>query len=207
MVKAPVANDISVLASRKADAGLAKGLAMDGCRLSGDRVRLVQTRQKLAQRIFACSCDDVQAVPMKAKKADWISLIEAGYSLDGSDQQWLDHVFECAKPLFDSGAGQDGWLFPANTTEPAITLRAVEDGARFIEVAGTGFTPAQSVKLGYDIFSGGGPTFHQTGEETLTSAPTGAFIDRIQVNNSGDISGAQVEATDVASGMTAEASI
>jgi DNA-binding CsgD family transcriptional regulator len=48
---------------------------------------------------------------MKAKKADWISLIEAGYSLEGDDQQWLDHVFECAKPLFDPTGAPDAWIF------------------------------------------------------------------------------------------------
>jgi hypothetical protein len=96
---------------------------------------------------------------------------------------------------------------PAGPRNPTITLRAVADQGRFIEVAGNGFTPSQEVKLGYDISSGGGPTTHETGEDTLTSDFIGSFTDRIPVNLGGDISGAEAEATDVASGATATASI
>jgi uncharacterized protein with LGFP repeats len=90
---------------------------------------------------------------------------------------------------------------------PAITLSAVADQGRFIEVTGIRFTPNQTVKLGYDITSGGGPTTHQLGEDIFTSDGTGSFIHRIRVNLGGDISGAQAQATDVASGATATASI
>lgn len=90
---------------------------------------------------------------------------------------------------------------------PAITLRAVVDQGRFIEIKGIRFTPGQTVKLGYDISSGGGPTTHQIGEDTLMSDGTGNFLHRIQVNLAGDISGAQAQATDIASGTTATASI
>jgi len=95
----------------------------------------------------------------------------------------------------------------AANTVPTITLRAIADQGRFIEVAGNGFTASQAVKLGYDISSGGGPTTHETGEDTLTSDFIGSFTDRIPVNLGGDISGAEAEATDVASGATATASI
>jgi hypothetical protein len=83
----------------------------------------------------------------------------------------------------------------------------VQDEGRFFEVTGIRFTPNQSVKLGYDITSGGAPTTHQHGEDTLTSDETGGFLHRIRVNLGGDISGAQVQATDVASGVSVTAEI
>jgi len=90
---------------------------------------------------------------------------------------------------------------------PAISLRAVADQGQFIVVEGTGFTSNQPVILGYDIASGGAPTTHQTGQDTLTSDGTGRFVHRIRVNLAGDISSAQVQATDIASNMKATASI
>ena len=38
-------------------------------------------------------------------KNDWIALVEAGYDLDGSDQDWLDRLFDRAEPLLDPGIG------------------------------------------------------------------------------------------------------
>jgi len=86
---------------------------------------------------------------------------------------------------------------------PAITLHAIQDGGRFIEVTGRDFTPIGSVTIGYDITSGGGPTTHQTGEEVLTSDGAGRFVHRIRVNLAGDISGATAQATDVATNTIA----
>ena len=88
---------------------------------------------------------------------------------------------------------------------PAISLRAVADQGQFILVDGTGFTSNQPVILDYDFTSGGAPTFNQQGQDTLTSDGTGRFAHRIQVR--GDISSAQVTATDIASNMKATASI
>ena len=59
---------------------------------------------------------------MKVKKADWISLIEAGYSLEGDDQQWLDQLFECAKPLFDPIGAPDAWIFSVTPTTFALGI-------------------------------------------------------------------------------------
>jgi hypothetical protein len=81
---------------------------------------------------------------------------------------------------------------------PVITLRAVQDNGRFIEVTGNFFTHNGTVKLAYDITSGGGPTTHQTGEDTLVSDGIGRFVHRIRVTLAGDISGAHVNALDVA---------
>src|SRR5262245_52290872 len=90
---------------------------------------------------------------------------------------------------------------------PVITLRAIQDNGRFIEVTGNFFTRNGTVKLAYDITSGGGPTTHQTGEDTLQSDGLRRFKHRIRVNLAGDISGAHAQATDVASNKTATASI
>ena len=104
------------------------------------------------------------------------------------------------------GAGDDQRLF-IHSTGPAITLSAIEDGGRFIEVAGSGFTPSQTVTVDYDITTTDVPTTDQTGQDTLTSDDAGRFIDRIRVNLGGDIHGAAVKATDVASAKVATASI
>ena len=96
---------------------------------------------------------------------------------------------------------------PARALPLSITLRAVQDQGRFIEVAGVGFTPNQTVTLDYVISTGGGPETHQTGEHTLTSDGTGSFIDRIRVTLGGNITEASVKAADVASQATAEATI
>jgi hypothetical protein len=63
------------------------------------------------------------------------------------------------------------------------------------------------VKLGYDISSGGAPSTDQTGQDTLSSDQIGGFVHRIAVNLAGHISGAQIQATDVASDKTATASL
>lgn len=38
----------------------------------------------------------------KSKRADWISIIEAGYSLEGSERQWFDNLYDHAEGLLDS---------------------------------------------------------------------------------------------------------
>lgn len=45
------------------------------------------------------------------RKNDWIALVEASYDLDGSDQVWLDNLFNRAEPLLDAGAGRAAWTF------------------------------------------------------------------------------------------------
>jgi DNA-binding NarL/FixJ family response regulator len=49
-------------------------------------------------------------------KRDWISLIEASYDLDGSDQDWLDRLFDCAEPLLDPGVARGAWTFSCTPT-------------------------------------------------------------------------------------------
>ena len=50
------------------------------------------------------------------RKTDWIALVEASYDLDGSDQHWLDNLFDCAEPLLDAGMARVGWTFHCTPT-------------------------------------------------------------------------------------------
>jgi DNA-binding NarL/FixJ family response regulator len=50
------------------------------------------------------------------RKNDWIALVEASYDLDGSDQVWLDNLFDCAEPLLDPGMARVGWTFRCTPT-------------------------------------------------------------------------------------------
>ena len=49
-------------------------------------------------------------------KNDWIALVEASYDLDGSDQDWLDRLFDRAEPLLDFGIGRGAWTFRCTPT-------------------------------------------------------------------------------------------
>ena len=57
------------------------------------------------------------------RKNDWIALIEASYDLDGSDQDWLDNLFDCAEPLLDPGMARGAWTFRCTPTTFQGTLR------------------------------------------------------------------------------------
>lgn len=41
----------------------------------------------------------------------WITLVERGYSLEGSEEDWLRGVLSAAAPLLDRGLGTAGWTF------------------------------------------------------------------------------------------------
>ncbi|HET6374861.1 MAG TPA: hypothetical protein VFF88_02325, partial [Methylocella sp.] len=56
----------------------------------------------------------------KPKPADWISLIEAGYSLEGSEQQWLDNLRSHADVLLEDSAAK--WAFVAHYTPTTCRL-------------------------------------------------------------------------------------
>lgn len=63
---------------------------------------------------------------MKVRRGDWISLIEAAYSLAGSNQDWLDNLFDLARPLLDPGMGCTAWTFHCTPT----TFRLVDHAKR-----------------------------------------------------------------------------
>lgn len=140
---------------------------------------------------------------------DWFPL--PGQAVFDRDKQHIAAVTRTPNnlDLFVIGFDNRVWstFLALRVANPAITLRAVADEGRFIEVAGIRFTPSQTVKLGYGITNGGAPQTDQFGEDTLMSDGRGSFIHRIRVNLAGDISGAQVQATDVASDATVTASI
>jgi hypothetical protein len=142
-------------------------------------------------------------------RGDWFAL--PGQHVFNRDTQQLTVVARAPSnlDLFVIGFDNHVWstFWGQHDAHPAIRLRAVAEEGRFVEVEGVGFTPNQPVKVGYDIVAGGGPTTHQFGEDTLTSDAAGRFIDRIKVNLGGNISGAQAQATDLASNEVATASI
>ena len=49
-------------------------------------------------------------------KNDWIALVEASYDLDGSDQDWLDRLFDRAEPLLEPGIARGAWTFRCTPT-------------------------------------------------------------------------------------------
>jgi hypothetical protein len=140
---------------------------------------------------------------------DWFPL--PGQAVFDRDRQQIAAVSRAFDnlDLFVIGFDNHVWstFWGRQAANPRITLRGAAQEGRAIEVAGNGFTANQPVRLGYDIAAGGAPTTHQTGNDTLTSSGGGSFVHLIKVNLAGDISGAQVLATDVASDATASASI
>ena len=79
---------------------------------------------------------------------------------------------------------------------PAIALRAIADRGRVVEISGFRFTPNQSVRIGYGISAGEGPTTTQTATVVVTSDGSGKFVHRVPVNLVGNIS-TSVKATDL----------
>ena len=66
-------------------------------------------------RSASYSIEPASSVPVssiKPKRADWISLIEAGYNLEGSEQQWLDNLRDHAEGLLEASAAR--WAFVAH---------------------------------------------------------------------------------------------
>jgi hypothetical protein len=83
---------------------------------------------------------------------------------------------------------------------PSITPRLiqVQGEGKFLEIPGKRFT-AKTVKIGYDIESGGSPDAHQTNEDLVTANANGEFIHRVRIRF--DPHQVSVGATDVASGL------
>src|SRR5262245_57716382 len=61
-------------------------------------------------------------------RPDWISVIEAGYRLDCSDQTWLDEVFDHAAPLLDPGMGCDAWTYRCTPTSFQLEQQTTRTG-------------------------------------------------------------------------------
>ncbi len=64
---------------------------------------------------------------------DWVSLIEAAYCLCGDDdRQWLDRVFDSARPLFGAAAASDAWLFSVSPTTFALGVGRTSTAAKMV---------------------------------------------------------------------------
>jgi hypothetical protein len=99
------------------------------------------------------------------------------------------------------------WNGPYHLLVGEVTLQAIENsGGRFIQVDGAYFTPSSGVKVSYDIFTGGSPDTHQTGQNAVSTGPDGTFSDAIKVNLP-DVAGANVRALDDSTQMAVDASI
>ena len=59
-------------------------------------------------------------------RADWISIVEAGYSMDGSDSQWLRQVLDQVAPLLGRGIYSLGWTF--RTTPTTFNIGSFSEG-------------------------------------------------------------------------------
>jgi uncharacterized protein with LGFP repeats len=123
-----------------------------------------------------------------------------GAERDRGDGAGREQQFQRGRIVWSPAAGAMFGL-------PALQLRPVGNPVTSVMIAGTGFTPNQTVRIGYGITypDVGGTTPHQFGDDTLTSDAVGHFIDPVKV--SGQIHAAQALATDIATGATATASI
>lgn len=53
---------------------------------------------------------------MSGKPSDWISLIEAGYNLEGNDSQWLKGFLDHVSKILNRGSEPVGWTFHCTPT-------------------------------------------------------------------------------------------
>ena len=110
--------------------------------------------------------------------------------------------------------GNDGRIYtnwwPAATCvsiNPDISLSARQDGRRFIEVKGRSFSCARTVRLDYQISTGGAPNTTTSGTVTVQTDTSGRFASQINVTLSGEIASVGVQATDTATSLQVSKSI
>src|SRR5688500_5152489 len=60
------------------------------------------------------------------KAHDWVSVVEAGYNLEGSDSQWLRQILDQVSPLLGRGTNPLGWTF--HCTPTAFSLGNFSEG-------------------------------------------------------------------------------
>lgn len=58
----------------------------------------------------------MRVIRTSTNQADWISIIEAGYNLEGNDSQWLRRVLDQAAPLLGRDTNPLGWTFHCTPT-------------------------------------------------------------------------------------------
>ncbi|RKT47613.1 regulatory LuxR family protein [Thiocapsa rosea] len=87
-------------------------------------------------------------------KRDWISVIETGYRLGGSDEEWLDELLACAAPLIDQGLPPIAWVrrhAPNTIRRVAFAASVGAEYRRWIRLAHRGDDPRL-----YDFLYGSG---------------------------------------------------
>ncbi len=72
---------------------------------------------------------------MRQRFKDWISLIEAGYELAGTDQQWLERLRDKADPLLGRGMWPTMMTYRYTPTRVDIELTATNGPGKMIEWA------------------------------------------------------------------------
>jgi hypothetical protein len=79
------------------------------------------------------------------KQKDWISLIEASYRLEGSDQEWLENLLDHASPLLDRGLPPLAWTFrytPTTFELGHMTRQSPEELVEFVRLGVALASPA-----------------------------------------------------------------
>lgn len=71
---------------------------------------------------------------MFRKPKDWIALVEAGYDLEGTEQDWLERVLARAAPLFDRGMWPGIVCYRYTPTTVQIENVAVRGPARIVSM-------------------------------------------------------------------------
>ena len=137
---------------------------------------------------------------------DAVTMIQSNFG-DPGNLELVARVGDSLKFFWRDSGPDFHWNGPFGLLVARITLRAIqrEDG-RFIVVEGEDFTPNSGVEISYDIFTGGAPDTHETGEDTVTTASDGRFHDEIKVELA-DVSGANVHVVDEITQTRMDASI
>ncbi|TDD39984.1 hypothetical protein E1287_02075 [Actinomadura sp. KC06] len=160
--------------------------------------------------------NDVSSMPWSAPftfaqnvgRVDAITMIQSNFGSPGNLEliartgDRLNFFWRDSGPAFR-------WNGPFPMVLGSAHLRNIPtpDG-RFVHVEGTDFSQSSTVKIAYDIFVGGGPTTHQTGDRRDNTDGNGNFSDDIKINLSpSDRIKARVRVEDERTQMTAEAAL
>lgn len=94
---------------------------------------------------------DLNEVSMTLHTNDWVALIEAAYTFEGGDQEWLDRVFACANPLLDRGMARNAYMFECTPTTFRLgeIANGVSRGVRTLTRVGHAVAPAKWFDLTY----------------------------------------------------------
>jgi len=137
---------------------------------------------------------------------DAVTVIQSNFG-DPGNLELIARVGDTLHFFWRDSGPAFAWNGPFRVLLAAVSLRAVQrpDG-RFIEVTGTGFSPNANVHISYDIFTGGAPNTHETGDDALATTPDGAFHHDVKVSLA-DVGGVNVSVVDDTTRTRVDASI